>query len=280
MNPEGLKIVFAQTSDDEMVSIADVDPDNQHFCPKCDDVLLIVTAHEREGSPVRKHFRHKGESCGHEDPIHVRMKVFTRMYAESRWPDAVVRDEETDGRIDIGATRYPDVIVQFEESHERWGIGICFECQYKNHSKDKRTTDRVYWGADYSVAWTESHYPTDEEDFVWRALEDNWPTLIPSIEVDYPETPDSSYGSVRIVFPPDACEAMDAMVTAESCSFWQGYRGECGICGGSGADHNNIALVFDSLYKNPVYVECLRRECPDMYESVAGTYPIIRRSRS
>jgi len=170
--------ILQALDDEELVLVHEAEPGESYICPGCFNELTVVRSHERDGYPVSKHFSHLGETCGHETPVHVRMKAETALYAENRWPRATIRTEEN-GRIDIGARHHPDVLVDFDEPREPWGNGVAFECQYKNKSKDVDRAELDYLTHGYSIAWTHVHSPMVDDDYEFVRLWDRWTRFLP-----------------------------------------------------------------------------------------------------
>lgn len=164
---------------DSIVMPDEASKDDYLTCPECGDDMTVVRQHQRQGSPVVRHFRHKvNRDCpGGESETHVKMKYTSKQTLKMTLANTTVTVEERFPDI----SRKADVAAKFDSPKPKLGNGIIVEAQYKNKDKDKLATSLDFLSQGYTIIWVDqddfgdSYHTVDFEDINYP-----FPNLIPS----------------------------------------------------------------------------------------------------
>lgn len=177
---------------DEAEFIYDADKNASFRCIDCNDKVHVVTEHDRDGSLVRRHFRHNQsrEECsasGGESDIHKRRKHQAMAEAVARFGCGLWQTE-----VEIGTYR-ADAAVVFDEPHPSYGKGLAIEYQHKNESKDLYAVCEEYAKREFTavVLWDsqfDERGSMAEVDLFGGTVVTPFPTALPDDAHDFEMT--------------------------------------------------------------------------------------------
>ncbi|MFB6185488.1 MAG: hypothetical protein ABEI86_01300 [Halobacteriaceae archaeon] len=159
-----------------------IDSDDRVKCPSCGSEMGVRKGHTRSDNiDVERHFFHVNDTSdcsGGESTIHQKMKAIASSRAARLFPNATIELEKEIGN------RRADVFVAFKGAHQKFGKGICIECQYKNIGKNKTPVEQDYLDHNYSTIWLrEDHFDDHTVDlFAWKQTYASWAREVPPVE--------------------------------------------------------------------------------------------------